>query len=150
MQRLPAPPPPGCSPGRVVFQDNMRLGREGANQCGAIVARRVNDNRALVAVQMEKQPRALRMGDVVWERSEVSARITARRFEFHHIRPLVCQELRSIGTRHAAGEINDAHPCKRATHMTSFLSDVWTDTPTIVGLSTRDKAFSPWGRAPGK
>jgi hypothetical protein len=128
----------------------MRLGREGANQCGAIVARRVNDNRALVAVQMEKQPRALRMGDVVWERPEVSARITARRFEFHHIRPLVCQELRGIGTRHAAGEINDAHPCKRATHMTSFLSDVWTDTPTIVGLSTRDKAFSPWGRAPGK
>ena len=52
------------------------------------------------------------MGGVVWERSEVSARITTRRFEFHHIRPLVCQELRGIGTRHATGEINDAHTRK--------------------------------------
>ena len=90
----------------------MRLGSEGANQCGAIVARRINDNRALVAVQMEKQPRALRMGGVVWKRPEVSARITVRGFEFHHIRPLVCQELRGIGTCNAAGEINDAHTRK--------------------------------------
>src|SRR5437660_7117913 len=72
---------------------------------------------------MEKQPRALRMGDIVWERSEVSTRITVWRFEFQHIRSLVCQELRGIGTRHAAGEINDAHTCKRAAHMTSFLRD---------------------------
>jgi hypothetical protein len=52
------------------------------------------------------------MGDVVWERSEVSGRITAWRFEFYHIRPLVCQELRGIGTCNAAGEINDAHTRK--------------------------------------
>ena len=42
---------------------------------------------------------------------------------------LVCQELRGIGTRHAAGEIKDAHSCKRGAHITSFLLDTWTDTP---------------------
>src|SRR5262249_51952110 len=110
------------------------LGSEGANQCSAIVARRVNDDRALVAVQMEKQPRALRMGDVAWERSAVPAWITVWRFEFHHIRPLVCQELRGIGTCHAAGEINDTHTCKRAAHMISFLRDMWTDRPHTAPL----------------
>src|SRR5262249_25942644 len=74
------------------------------------------------------------MGGVVWEWSEVSTRIPARRFEFHHIRPLVCQELRGIGTRHAAGEIKDAHTCKRAAHMTSFLLNTWTDTPHTAPL----------------
>jgi hypothetical protein len=77
-----------------------------------MVTGRVNDNRALVTVQMQKQPRALRMGNIMWEWPEVSARITAWRFEFENIRPLVCQELRGIGARNTAGEINDAHACK--------------------------------------
>jgi hypothetical protein len=52
------------------------------------------------------------MGYVVWEWPEVSTRITAWWFEFDYIRPLVCQELRGIGTRNAAGKINDAHARK--------------------------------------
>ena len=69
---------------------------------------RVETHAALVGVQREEEPAALRIDRASGERAAASRDVSRRRLDIHHVGPVVAEQPRSKGARDALPQLEDA------------------------------------------